>query len=201
MSTESIPFQKWDYPFAIEFTKPAEASIRIDTGPGASFTRDGLLKSVSIDSSSENVPVHVSFMYYGARAGKERSGAYLFLPNGAAQPMRLPHDPPPTVIVMRGPLESSVTAGLTFAVHENVLRAGAALEIRNLIDIGNRDNEEIIMRMSTGIKSEQFFYTDMNGLSVSILMNEFWGETKGDGEGEFLFRIKNPAPFCLRHKI
>lgn len=170
MSAEPIPFQKWDYPFEIEFTKPTESSIRIDTGPGASFTRDGLLKSLSIDSSSENIPVHVSFMNYGARTGSERSGAYLFLPNGVATPMRLPTDPPAPVIVVRGPLESSVTAGLTFVVHENVLRTGAALEIRNLIDIGNRDNEEIVMRMSTGIKSEQLFYTDMNGLTVSFFL-------------------------------
>lgn len=117
---------------------------------------------MSIDSSSPNVPVHLEFLKYGARHGNERSGAYLFLPDGPASPLEIGS---PAVLVTQGNLESSVTTGLRFAVHENVL-SGGCLEIRNMIDIGDMDNTEIIMRMSTGIKSEDVFYTDLNGFQL-----------------------------------
>lgn len=152
-----------DYPSQVEFAKPREVSLRINDGPGASFTKLGILKAMSVDSSSENVPVHVEFLRYGARRSKEMSGAYLFLPDGPAVPLTLGR---PAVLVIRGALESSVTSGLPFAVHENIFRGGA-LEIRNLVDIRNMDNFEIVMRMSTGIISRETFYTDLNGLQVS----------------------------------
>lgn len=152
-----------DYPSQVEFAKPREVSLRINDGPGASFTKFGILKAMSVDSSSENEPVHVEFLRYGARRSKEMSGAYLFLPDGPAVPLVLGS---PAVLVIRGALESSVTTGLPFAVHENILRGGA-LEIRNLVDIRNMDNSEIVIRMSTGIVSRETFYTDLNGLQVS----------------------------------
>lgn len=150
-----------DYPHQVEFADPRDVSIITD-GPGASFNKFGLLKSMSIDSSSPNVPVHLEFLKYGARPGAERSGAYLFLPDGPASPLEIGS---PAVLVVQGHLESSVTTGLRFAIHENVL-SGGCLEIRNLIDIGDMDNTEIIMRMSTGIKSDDVFYTDLNGFQL-----------------------------------
>lgn len=117
---------------------------------------------MSIDSSSPNIPVHLEFFKYGARQGGERSGAYLFLPDGPASALNIGS---PAVLVVQGNLESSVTTGLRFAIHENVL-SGGCLEIRNLVDIGDMDNTEIIMRMSTGIKSDDIFYTDLNGFQT-----------------------------------
>lgn len=151
-----------DYPHQVEFAEPREVSMRIADGPGVSFNKFGLLKSMSVDSSSQNVPVHLEFLKYGARHGSERSGAYLFLPDGPASQLEIGS---PAVLVTQGNLESSVTTGLRFAIHENIL-SGGCLEIRNLIDIGDMDNTEIIMRMSTGIKSEDVFYTDLNGLQL-----------------------------------
>ncbi|XP_037030283.1 alpha-mannosidase 2 isoform X2 [Bradysia coprophila] len=151
-----------DYPHQVEFAEPREISIRISDGPGVSFNKFGLLKSMSVDSSSPNVPVHLEFLKYGARHGSERSGAYLFLPDGPASQLEIGS---PAVLVTQGNLESSVTTGLRFAIHENIL-SGGCLEIRNLIDIGDMDNTEIIMRMSTAIKSEDVFYTDLNGLQL-----------------------------------
>lgn len=131
-------------------------------GPSASFNRLGLLKSMTVDENSENVPIHLEFLRYGARKGQERSGAYLFLPDGPAGSLSIGS---PAVLVVQGDLESSVTSGIPFAIHENILRGGA-LEIRNMVDIGDMGNTEIIMRISTGIKSEDVFYTDLNGMQV-----------------------------------
>lgn len=129
----------------------------------ASFSKHGMLKAMSTNSKSENIPVHLEFLKYGVRQSKdERSGAYLFLPDGPAVPM---HIGSPAVLVVRGQLESSVTVGLPFAIHENILRDGT-LEIRNRVDIGNMDNTEIVMRVSTGINSTDDFYTDLNGLQL-----------------------------------
>lgn len=112
-------------------------------------------------STTENFPVHLEFLKYGALRGGERSGAYLFLPDGIAVAIQPP--PSTTVLVTTGNLESSVATGLPFVVHENIFRTGEkGLEIRNLVDIGDMSNTEIIMRMSTGIDSKEIFYTDLN---------------------------------------
>lgn len=143
-----------EYPEKVKFSEPREVSIRInENSPGASFNKMGLLKSLSQDGKSPVVPVHLEFMKYGTRSVHgQMSGAYLFLPDGPAQ--KLSHGNP-TVLVTNGLLESSVSSGLPFAIHESILRSGGdALEIRNFVDIGDMANTEIVMRLSTNIKSE-----------------------------------------------
>lgn len=145
-----------EYPEKVKFSEPREVSIRInDNSPGASFNKLGLLKSLSQDGKSPVVPVHLEFMKYGTRSVHgQMSGAYLFLPDGPAQ--KLSHGNP-TVLVTNGQLESSVSSGLPFAIHESILRVGGdALEIRNFVDIGEMTNTEIVMRLSTNIKSKFF---------------------------------------------
>uniref|UniRef100_U5EZM2 Alpha-mannosidase n=1 Tax=Corethrella appendiculata TaxID=1370023 RepID=U5EZM2_9DIPT len=152
-----------EYPQAVEFSVPRDVSLRVNEGPGISINSKGLLKSMSIDSNSPNVPVHLEFLKYGTRKqAAAKSGAYLFLPDGIATQIEVGN---PTVLLTKGTLESSVTAGLPFAIHEYNLR-GEAVEIRNLVDIGDRINTEIVMRMSTNIKSGDEFYTDLNGLQM-----------------------------------
>ena len=53
-------------------------------------------------------------MVYGTRNDRERSGAYLFLPGGAAQP--LPKETP-LVRVQRGPIVSVVTVFIRHVQH------------------------------------------------------------------------------------
>lgn len=147
----------------MEFADPREISLSLSDNAAisASFNSMGLLKSMST-SASDNVPIHLEFMKYGARRGAERSGAYLFLPDGIATPFT--RTVTGTVLLTKGPLESSVATGFPFAIHESILRANEnALEIRNLVDISDTSNTEIVMRMSTGIDSKDIFYTDLNG--------------------------------------
>lgn len=155
-----------EYPHQVEFADPREISLSLSDNAGisASFNSMGLLKSMST-SSSDNVPIHLEFLKYGARRGAERSGAYLFLPDGIATPFKRAVSS--TVLLTKGPLESSVAAGFPFAIHENILRANEnAIEIRNLVDIADTSNTEVVMRMATGIDSKDIFYTDLNGLQI-----------------------------------
>ncbi|XP_058811986.1 alpha-mannosidase 2 [Topomyia yanbarensis] len=148
------------YPEVAEFSDPRETSLKIGEGPGASFIASGLLKSLSIESHT--VPVHLDFLRYGMRFESGKSGAYLFHPDGPATRLRLGD---PVVLIVKGSLEASVTTGLPFAVHQTILR-GDAVEIRNLVDIGEQENTEIVMRVSTNINSGEYYYTDLNGMQM-----------------------------------
>lgn len=152
-----------EYPEKVEFAEHREVSLRLDeSSPGASFNKFGLLKSLSQEGTT--VPVHLEFLKYGtsSKAG-QKSGAYLFLPDGPATSLQIGT---PTVLLSKGELQQDLTAGLPFAVHENILRTGEALEIRNYVDIGDMSNTEIIMRLSTNIKSNRTFFTDLNGMQM-----------------------------------
>lgn len=99
----------------------------------------------------------MNFLRYTTR----KSGAYLFLPNGHAQPLPLGQ---PVLLVSRGPMESSVAVSFPFGIHQTILR-DSSIEIRNLMDIKEMDNSEVIMRIQTNIDNEETFYTDLNGLT------------------------------------
>jgi alpha-mannosidase II len=89
-----------DYPNKVVFGEPRDISIRLDdNSPGAAFNKLGLLKSISMDSNSAHVPVHLEFLKYGVRKSGQRSGAYLFLPDGPASSIQLGS---PTVLVSKG---------------------------------------------------------------------------------------------------
>jgi hypothetical protein len=47
------------------------------------FTYD--VQSVVHKASGRHTDVNIKFLFYGAREGKERSGAYLFIPDGIVQ--------------------------------------------------------------------------------------------------------------------
>lgn len=153
-----------DYPVQVEFVETRDISLSIDGHRlSASFNSLGLLKSISVKGSNQHIPIHSEFLKYGARKGAERSGAYLFLPDGPA--VTLNPIGAQTVLLTKGALESSVATGFSFAIHENILRDSEnCLEIRNTVDIGDLSNTEIVMRMSTQINSHDTFYTDLNGL-------------------------------------
>jgi len=95
--------------------------MRVGNGPTLAFSEQGLLKSIQLTQDSPHVPVHLKFLKYGVRSHGDRSGAYLFLPNGPATPFQLDH---PVVLVTKGKLEPSQTQSLR----------GAALAQRSRMD-------------------------------------------------------------------
>lgn len=152
-----------DYPEKVEFAEHHEVSLKLDeNSPGASFNKFGILKSLSLDGTT--FPVHLEFLKYGTRTvAGQKSGAYLFLPDGPATTLQIGT---PIVLLSKGSLQQDLTSGLPFAVQENILRTGESLEIRNHVDIGDMSNTEIVMRLSTNIKSNRTFFTDLNGMQM-----------------------------------
>lgn len=134
----------------------------------AAFNSFGLLKAVTNSGTGHTYPVHLDFAKYGARLGNERSGAYLFLPDKEAQVLALEK---PLIKVVEGPIFSRVEVDLPGVVHSITLHNSpgvdcAGLEIVNKVDITQFANFEMVMRISSNVRSEDYFYTDLNGLQI-----------------------------------
>lgn len=113
--------------------------------------------------------VDMEFLVYGTRSSKDKSGAYLFLPDGEAKPY-VPRDPP-VLRVTEGPFFSEVVACYEH-VHQ-VVRLynlpgveGLSLDVSSLVDIRDYVNKELALRIRTDINSQGIFFTDLNGFQV-----------------------------------
>lgn len=129
----------------------------------------GLLKSVRRVDEEQEQRVGMEFLVYGTRSSKDKSGAYLFLPDGEAKPY-VPRDPP-VLRVTEGPFFSEVVACYEH-VHQ-VVRLynlpgveGLSLDVSSLVDIRDYVNKELALRIRTDIDSQGIFFTDLNGFQV-----------------------------------
>ncbi|XP_040113420.1 alpha-mannosidase 2x isoform X3 [Oryx dammah] len=129
----------------------------------------GLLKSVRRVDEEQEQRVDMEFLVYGTRSSKDKSGAYLFLPDGEAKPY-IPRDPP-VLRVTEGPFFSEVVACYEH-VHQ-VVRLynlpgveGLSLDVSSLVDIRDYVNKELALRIRTDIDSQGIFFTDLNGFQV-----------------------------------
>uniref|UniRef100_A0A8D0KRJ9 Alpha-mannosidase n=1 Tax=Strix occidentalis caurina TaxID=311401 RepID=A0A8D0KRJ9_STROC len=128
--------------------------------------RSGLLQ---VRAGGCRLRVSCEFLVYGTRTSKDKSGAYLFLPDGEAKPYA-PKDPP-VVRVTEGPLFSEVTSYYQHV--QTVVRLynvpgveGLSLDLSCLVDIRDHINKELALRLSTDIESDDTFFTDLNGFQI-----------------------------------
>jgi len=111
----------------------------------------------------------VEFMQYGTRARGDKSGAYLFLPDG---PGKVKEVGRPRVRVVQGALMSRVEVLTPWVTHIVSLYNspgvdGTGIQIENQIDLSSsRGNEEISMRVSSSVDSGDTFFTDLNGFQM-----------------------------------
>lgn len=129
----------------------------------------GLLEKVKLQDDSKEHHVKVEFMWYGTTSNRDKSGAYLFLPDGHAKPYVTSE--PPIIRVTTGPLFSEITSTYRHFTHSlrlyNVQEVdGQSLEISNTVDIRGERNCEIAMRITSDINSKDRFYTDLNGFQI-----------------------------------
>ncbi|KAL2300890.1 hypothetical protein Nmel_013784 [Mimus melanotis] len=131
--------------------------------------RTGLLQSLRQAGEQQVHRVSSEFLVYGTRTSKDKSGAYLFLPDGEAKPYT-PRDPP-VVRVMEGPLFSEVSSSYQHV--QTVVRLynvpgveGLSLDVSCLVDIRDHINKELALRFSTDIESDDTFFTDLNGFQI-----------------------------------
>jgi len=136
----------------------------------AKFSAAGLLQSITTREDGVTTPAVLQFWEYGTRSRGDKSGAYLFLPDGAgrARDMRRP-----LVRVVEGALRSCVTVEASWVRHSACLHNspgtdGAAIAIQNDMDLTNENmnNKEISMRVSSDLQSGDTFYTDLNGFQM-----------------------------------
>ncbi|KAG8229042.1 hypothetical protein J437_LFUL007597 [Ladona fulva] len=142
----------------------------------AAFGASGFLKALTLHDGQETftTPVHVDFARYGVRLTTERSGAYLFLPDGEAEALPVGGKTSGTPVrIIQGPLVSSVTTFLMPPLLQHTVSLwnipgvdGMGLEISNIVNISGRSNFELVMRVSTNIKNKVEFFTDLNGFQV-----------------------------------
>ncbi|XP_065140174.1 alpha-mannosidase 2 [Paramisgurnus dabryanus] len=132
-------------------------------------TATGLLERMRLKDDGSEHQVNVEFAWYGTTSNKDKSGAYLFLPDGDA---KIYSSSQPAVIrVTKGPLFSEVTTTLTHVTHTLRLYniqgvEGQSVEICNTVDIRGENNREIAMRITSDINSKNRFFTDLNGYQV-----------------------------------
>ncbi|XP_076847855.1 alpha-mannosidase 2x isoform X3 [Brachyhypopomus gauderio] len=129
----------------------------------------GLLESVRRKDDTQEVRVQVQFLTYGTRPSKDKSGAYLFLPDGNAKPYVQKDQP--VVRVVEGPLFAEVIAHYqhfqqTVRIHNVPGVDGLSLDITTMVDIRDQTNKELAMRLVTDIHSEGTFFTDLNGFQI-----------------------------------
>ncbi|XP_060550694.1 alpha-mannosidase 2x isoform X3 [Pantherophis guttatus] len=129
----------------------------------------GSLKSVHHVGDKQEQQLSSQFLVYGTRTTKDKSGAYLFLPDGEAKPYT-PKDPP-VVRVTEGPFFSE--AAIYYQHIQEVVRLynvpgvdGLSLEISCLVDIRDHVNRELALRFSSSIESKGRFFTDLNGFQI-----------------------------------
>ncbi|KAG9352329.1 hypothetical protein JZ751_020742 [Albula glossodonta] len=96
----------------------------------------GLLETIRRKDDPQEVRVHMEFLVYGTRPSKDKSGAYLFLPDGKAKPYS--QREPPIVRVVEGPLFSEVAAHYqhftqTIRIHNVPGVDGLSLDITTMI--------------------------------------------------------------------
>eukprot|EP00039_Didymoeca_costata_P010793 m.146168 g.146168 ORF g.146168 m.146168 type:complete len:1199 (+) comp14965_c0_seq2:71-3667(+) len=147
------------------------ADIQLESGKNT-MTFDGssgLLKTIRNEHGSTKVSIQ--FMVYRTGRGRDRhspSGAYLFMPEGPAMPLRSRRH---TYHIVKGPVMHQVFVDLGSIKHTVRLFPTSrlqqmAISIENIVDARGHDNEELTMRILTDVDNRKVFFTDLNGFQM-----------------------------------
>ncbi|EJD74390.1 glycosyl hydrolase family 38 protein [Loa loa] len=187
-----LSFQKYLFKFGTPHNKAmiqssftGLQSSDFDTAPLGNFTFDnglisavfdpktGHLASVSL-KQGKSIPVKTSFVWYGARMksplplkGTDNpSGAYLFLPNGPAKPLKIKQ----SFLAIQGRIMQKVLiandGNMTFTHIIKMPLLSPSIEIENTFHLDNVQNVELAMRLEAGIDNGDEFFTDLNGFQM-----------------------------------
>ncbi|XP_075037639.1 alpha-mannosidase 2 [Mixophyes fleayi] len=128
----------------------------------------GLLEQMKVKEDGKTHNIKVEFTWYGTTNSRDKSGAYLFLPDSEAKPYV---SDPPIVRITHGSIFSEVVCFFKHVTHTVRLYnvqglEGQSPEITNVVDIRGEFNREIVMRISSDINSQNIFYSDLNGYQI-----------------------------------
>uniref|UniRef100_A0A8C7DH45 Alpha-mannosidase n=1 Tax=Oncorhynchus kisutch TaxID=8019 RepID=A0A8C7DH45_ONCKI len=127
------------------------------------------IQRLKLKENGSEHQIKVEFAWYGTTSNRDKSGAYLFLPDGEAKmysPARSP-----VIRITKGSVFSEITTTFDHVTHTlrlyNVQGVeGQAVEICNLVDIRREFNHEIAMRLASDVDSKDRFFTDLNGFQI-----------------------------------
>lgn len=160
--------------FNMKNMKGAEEDITIENSfIKLRFGQSGLMEEMINKEDGKRHEVKVQFSWYGTTSKKDKSGAYLFLPDGEAKPYV--YTTLPLIRVQRGKFYSDVTCFFEHVTHRVRLYniqgiEGQSVEVSNIVDIRKEQNYEIAMRISSSINSQNRFFTDLNGYQIQPRM-------------------------------
>lgn len=157
-----------------------------------------MLQSITHKPTGVVTQLRSEFMYYGsrstppttARKRPERSGAYLFLPDGPAR--HFPFNGPHRIYYSRGALVDEYQVHWPEVLHiirvfkSKVWVSGicnlqqwnpqpsplpqveeaAFVWMQNIVDIRAHNNQELVLRFESDIDNKDTFYTDLNGFQT-----------------------------------
>ena len=132
------------------------------------------------------------FLRYLARESKEKSGAYLFLPDGEATIL---NDELPSIRVFEGPLFTRVEVQLRVVKHIMCIYNtpelwNLGIEVVNYVDILRENNYELAMRLTSNVKNGNEFYTDLNGFQVRFFKKKMIENASKNQIGLICFKKK-----------
>jgi alpha-mannosidase II len=160
---------------AMPVTDSDENLIKIITGTeyDALFSaRTGFLQKFV--SKAETIVSKIKLAKYGTTQAREKSGAYLFLPDGPA--IDVDSGLRSWVRVETGPLRTRVCVNMTLVMHcveilPTINKAKGFkipyVNVWNVVDLRKSHNYELIMLVQTKIDSGDTLYTDLNGFQYT----------------------------------
>jgi len=128
----------------------------------------GLLVALQTEDFSGDNKMKLEFVQYNTRRRGDKSGAYLFMPEGPATGF-FGHGEKMPFRIVRGKLCSYV-----HVLHDRVqhiLQVNSlettrqAVDIVNYFNVKGLSNVELIMRVNSDVESGREFYTDLNGIN------------------------------------
>ncbi|RUS73821.1 hypothetical protein EGW08_018414 [Elysia chlorotica] len=135
----------------------------------------GLLQSILRHTDQSVYQTEIKMMMYGTGSWsnpfRDSSGAYIFMPRGPAQEFETLY---PSIVVIRGPVASTVVAKLPGVRHSATIYhtngpIGAGIHIDNLVDLRSEkwNNRELVMRLETNVlPPDSDWCVDLNGYQM-----------------------------------
>lgn len=142
-------------------------------------SKTGFLKKI-VTAANKEIKSTFKFVKYGTTQKREKSGAYLFLPDGHAIDVDFTQFMQWIRVEKNGNLRNRVCVHLTILLHciefyptLDKLRnmETPILSVWNMVDLRQTHNFELAMHVTTDIVNNDEFYTDLNGFQYTKRKN------------------------------
>lgn len=132
--------------------------------------QSGLLKKIVTEA--KELKAKIKFLKYGTTSASEKSGAYLFLPDGSGQELKANKFLQWIRVEHSGKLRNRVCVNMTVLMHcvdvfPSIDKAKnlkyPLMHVWNMVDLRHSHNFELALHMETDIKNDDYVHTDLNG--------------------------------------